>query len=215
MKILKSATALIVLALLSVSVSAFAQPPNFDYLGYAKVPANIGGTLEMCSFMTNNGVVPTPIPFNWVGEEHTVVITGTLSAINVFGSVTQYEYNAVTVEIYSDVGPTTAADYAIKSTFMDNPAVPILSGVCQAPLLRTPNPFGTSGSISCFVDWTGGSRLGELGANTTGWGMGGVMETSVGSIPAGYDELWDCKIDQALIAVEDRTWGEIKSLYVR
>ena len=119
----------------------------------------------------------------------------------------------MTVEIYSDVGPATAADYATKSTFKDNPAVPILSGVCQGSLLRSPNPFGTGGSISCSVNWTGGSRLAELGANTTGWGMGGTLQTGVGSIPTGYDELWDCKIDQAVIAVEDKTWGEIKGLY--
>ena len=63
------------LAALTVASGAFAaEPPNFDFNGYAIIPAGVGGTLTLRSVLTNNGVVPTPIPLDFSTQQHTIVV---------------------------------------------------------------------------------------------------------------------------------------------
>ncbi|MFQ5601067.1 MAG: hypothetical protein ACE5G2_11010 [Candidatus Krumholzibacteriia bacterium] len=209
MKKMTRITALMALAALMGSSSVHAQdPPNFDFLGFVPtVPSQIGGTFVLYSDMTNGGVVPTPIPMNFIGEQHTVVINGTLSAL--VGPFSQH-YSPVTVEIWTDVGPSTPTDFANPSTFTDGTL--ILSGVIDGVLTRNMFPLGT-GNIVGQLDWTGGTRLAELGANTLGWAVGGVVTENSGNIPAGYVEMWDPLIDQPVVAVDDDTWGAVKELY--
>lgn len=201
-----------VLAAILGTASVQAQdPPNFDFFGHAQVPATVGGALNTYTTLTNNGVVPTPIPMDFTGEEHTLVIQGTLSAINHIGPIVQHEYSSVTVKIYTDVGPLTQADFANQNTFED--ATLILSGVVDGTLLRTKFP-GTTGSLIGSVDWIGGTRLAELGTNVTGWPIGGALNTGLGNIPQDYDEAWDGKSDEPeAVAVNESTWGAIKNLF--
>jgi hypothetical protein len=207
MKNLQTTLASVILATLLGSSIAMAQdPPNFDFYGCMQsIPTSNGQPFKMVGFLTNNGVVPTPIPFNWVGEEHTVVIEATFDSQS---GITQ-SFTGATVKIFTDVGPVTAADYANQATFSDFDLV--LSGVINnfQRLVFTPSISSYSGQ----VDWTGGSRLGELGANTTGYGIGGGGNTNSGNIPSGYVDCWDGKIDQPVVAVEEETWGGVKELY--
>ena len=165
MKILQTTMASVILAMLLGSSIAVADPANFDFYGCMQsIPTTSGGSYKMVGFLTNNGVVPTPIPFNWVGEEHTVVIEATLNNISGFTE----NYSGATVKISSYAGS---------------------------------------------VDWTGGTRLGEMGANTTGYGIGGSGNTGSGNIPSGYVDCWDGKIDQPIIAVDEASWGQVKRLF--
>ena len=175
MKILQTTVASVVLAtLLGSSIVRAEDPVNFDFYGCMQsIPTSNGGAFKMVGFLTNNGVVPTPIPFVWAGEEHTIVIEATLASISGFTET----YSNATVKIYTDVGPATAGDYANQATFSDFTLV--LSGVINS-FLRINFP-GSQSTYSGDVDWTGGSRLGELGANTTSYGMGGAGNTNSGN----------------------------------
>lgn len=206
MKILQTTMASVILATLLGSSIAVADPANFDFYGCMQsIPTTSGGSFKMVGFLTNNGVVPTPIPFNWVGEEHTVVIEATLNNIAGFTE----NYTGATVKIYTDVGPATPGDYANQATFSDGTMV--LMGVINN-FVRINFP-GNSSSYAGSVDWTGGTRVGELGANTTGYGIGGSGNTGSGNIPSGYEDCWDGKIDQPIIAVDEASWGQVKRLF--
>jgi hypothetical protein len=208
MKNLQTTLASVILATLLGSSIAQAQddPAVFDFRGCMQsIPTSNGQPFKMVGFLTNNGVIPTPIPFTWTGQEHTIVIEATFDHQV---SITQYFTNA-TVKIYTDVGPATPGDYANQATFSDFDLV--LSGVINN-FQRLDFP-GSQSSYAGGVDWTGGSRLGELGVNTTGYGIGGTGNTSSGDIPSGYADCWNGKIDQPVVAVEENTWGGVKELY--
>lgn len=182
------------------------DPPNFDFNGYAIVPTVPGGALTVRTLLTNNGVVPTPIALDFVNNQYTLVVTGTLASV--IGSF-QY-YSPATVEIWEDpIAGGTAADYGSPGTFTDGTL--ILSGAFDGNLTRI--TFNANlGNFSGLVDFTGGTRLGDLG-NPQDWPFGGGWSRTVTTIPAGYHEMWDGKIDLATVAVEDRTWEGMKELY--
>ena len=202
---MKFCAALMALAVWTATSNVFAaDPPNFDFNGYAIIPSGVGGTLTLRSVLTNNGVVPTPIPLDFTTQQHTVVVTGTLGG----GSPQPY---SGTVLVYSDdKGSGTAADYGSPGTFTDGTLV--LSGVFDTTLLRY-TFTATLGSYIGKVDWTGGSRLGELTV-TQDWPFGGGWSRRSGlGIPPGYSENWDGKIDFNNVAVEQKSWDQIKELY--
>lgn len=198
-----------VMALVALGIAPGAQaadPANFDFNGYAIVPTTNGGTLTMRSVLTNNGVVPTPIPLDFATYQYTLVVVGTrVSAIGI-----THNYNPVSIQMWSDLkSGGTAADYAIPSTFTDGTL--ILSGVFDGNLTRT-QPIPTVGSFIGEINFTGGSMLGAL-ATTDGWPFGGGWSRVVMGIPSGYNEMWDGKIDLAPVAVETGKWGAVKGLF--
>jgi len=202
---MKSCAALMALAALVVCSSVQASdPPNFDFSGYAQIPGSVGGTLILRSVLVNNGVVPTPIPMDFTTKQHTLVASGTLTA----GS--PQPYTPATVDLYSDaISGGTAANYASPGTFTDGEH--ILSGVFDGPLSRS-TFTSTLGSFIGKVNWTGGTRLGELSV-TNGWPFGGGWSRRVSGIPAGYQEAWDGKVDFNAVGVELSPWGAIKNLF--
>lgn len=200
----KRIAAMAVLA--TLVTAAHADPPNFDFYGFAAVPTTTGGILQLRSVLTNNGVVPTPIALDFATMQHTLVITATLA-----GTVgIRQNYSPATVQIWSDpIGGGTAADYANTATFTDGTM--ILSGSFDGNLERL--RFTTSlGSFIGEVDFTGGTRQGEL-TTTLGWPLGGGWSRSVTGIPPGHQENWDGKIDPSPVGVEQQTWSGVKSLY--
>ena len=192
-------------ALLSGAHVMAADPPNFDFNGYAKVATAVGQPLVVHTVLTNNGVVPTPIPLDFVNFEYTLVIQGTLTSV---AGISQHHAGA-TIAIYSDarVGGT-AADYPNPATFTDGTL--ILSGAF-GDLIRT-TFMPTLGNFSGDVTFSGGTRLAEL-SPLDGWPCGGGWSRSVAGIPAGYQEMWDGKIDLSTVAVEPRSWGGVKQLF--
>jgi len=182
------------------------DPPNFDFNGYAIVPTTVGGALTVRTVLTNNGVVPTPIALDFVNNQYTLVVTGTLASQ---AGIFQY-YSPATLEIWEDpIAGGTAADYANGGTFTDGTL--ILSGAFDGNLTRTAFTAGL-GSFLGLVDFSGGTRLGDLGTPSD-WPFGGGWSRSVTTIPAGYHEQWDGKIDLATVAVQNETWEGLKRLY--
>jgi hypothetical protein len=184
-----------------------ADPPNFDFNGYAQIPGtNLGQPMVMLSVLTNNGVVPTPILLDFINYEYTLVVQGTVTGAS---GIAVY-YGAAQVDLYSDVrSGGTAADHANPSTFTDGTL--ILSGAFVGNLTR--NIFTpTLGSFVGTVGFSGGTRLGDL-ATPNGWPFGGAWSRTISGIPSGYQENWDGKIDLASVAVEPRTWGSVKLLF--
>jgi hypothetical protein len=185
-----------------------ADPPNFDFLGYCIVPTSQGGTLTARSVLTNGNTVPTPIALDFNNNQYTMVLTATLTVV---GPPSQY--SPATVQLYEDpISGGTNADYANPATFTDGTL--ILSGVIDGNLTR--NRFTTTlGNYIGKIDFTGGTRLGDL-QTTQDWPIGGGWSRNASvtpPIPPGYNEQWDGKIDNAPVAVEQRSWGAVKEFY--
>jgi len=68
-----------------------------------------------------------------------------------------------------------------------------------------------SGAFEASVLFTGGDHHGELGAQTIGYTFGGVF---IFGTPNGYDLQWDGQILLDPVAVEEVTWGGIKSTFM-
>jgi hypothetical protein len=72
------------------------------------------------------------------------------------------------------------------------------------------------GTVSGVVDWTGGTRLGEIApADRLGWAfLSGVSTRSTVTEP-GYDENWDGKVEPQtpIVPNDQNNWGEVKSQY--
>jgi len=206
MQLRAKAASLTAVALLLSAGSAVADPPNFDFNGYAQIPAMLGGTLTVRSVLTNNGVVPTPIPLNFALNQYTLVVTGTLASS---AGIAQ-QYNPASVSIYEDpIGGGTAANYAVPGTFTDGTL--ILGGAFNGNLTRntfTPN----LGNFVGKIDFSTGSLLGLL-PTPNGWPFGGGWSRTISGIPAGYQENWDGKIDLAAVGVQQKTWSGVKELF--
>lgn len=177
-----------------VAGAASADPPNYDFNGYAQVPASVGGVLVMRSVLTNNGVVPTPIPLDFTNNQYTLVLRAVLQSDN--GTTQQYT-NASFV-IYGDpIGTGTAADYGVPATFADG--APVFSAALAPALSRvrfSPSLGSFHGPVQTpIADFFGG------------WSR------TVGGIPAGYDENWDGLVTPASVGVEPEAWQGVKQLY--
>jgi hypothetical protein len=192
-------------ALLFGAHAAAADPPNFDFNGYAQVATAVGQPLVMYSVLTNNGVVPTPILLDFVNYEYTLVIQGTLASA---AGIAQH-YGAAQIALYSDArSGGTAASYANLPTFTDGTL--ILSGNFVDLIRNTYLP--SLGNFTGQVNFTAGTRLGDL-ATPNGWPCGGGWSRTISGIPAGFQENWDGKIDIAPVAVEPQSWGAVKHLF--
>jgi len=207
MKVKSCAASLLLVAMVAAipTTSALAQDPaNFDWNGYAIIPGSVGGTLTLRSVLTNNGVIPTPIPTDFTTTEYTLVAGATLSL-----NAQPQQYTGGTVSMYADSKSSgTAANYAAPSTFTDGTL--ILSGVFDGLLLR--HNYVVLGDYIGYFNWTGGSRLGEV-ANPLHWSFWGDWFRR-GGIPSGYQDQWDGACDPpAPLAVDPSTWGAVKELY--
>lgn len=206
MRVKVLAAALALGALVTSPVARAADPPNFDFNGYAQVSDVLASSLTMRSVLTNNGVVPTPIVLDFTTKQYTLVLTGTLSSIVGIAR----NYSAATCAIYEDaIGGGTAADYANPATFTDGTV--ILSGNFDGFLVR--NRFtATLGNFIGKVDFNAGTRLGDM-VTAQDWPCGGGWSRTVSGIPAGYQENWDGKIDLAPVGVNNLGWDGVKQLF--
>lgn len=206
---LRGAQGLVLALVLSAGATQAQISPSFDFLGHvASVPTQNGDPIELLAIINNNGVTPTPIPMDFTSAQHTVVLRGTLDSTSGFTQL----YGGTTVEIYTDAGPSTPADYDDPSTFEDGEL--ILSGVFNGSLNRD-RYTASLGSFLGNVSWTGGARRDELGLNTAHWSFGGGLSSTSSTIPPGFVEAWDGLIGQLVVSVESQTWSQVKALYRR
>jgi len=178
----------------------------FDFNGQALVPATVGNDLTAYLPVNNDGVIDTPIPLDFDNYEYTLVVTGLrLDADN--GTAGQ-DYSGGTIVLYEDNG--TPADYTNPATFVDG--TPLLSGDLYGFLRRMFT--STLGSGNGIVDWTGGTRLGELApADQTGWTFLVTISTRSTVTEPGYDENWDGKVEplEPVVPADATSIGELKT----
>lgn len=178
----------------------------FDFDAQATVPAQVGGFLSAYGRIVNGSQVGTPLPLDFANFEYTVVITDL--RLDVDGA-TQI-YSGGTIVIYEDA--TTTATFADPSTFSDGTA--ILAGVVTT-MERT--LFTSSlGSLSGSLDWTGGSRLGELPpGSATDWVLLSTVSRSPVLVEPGFDEQWDGKLEprEEAVGAESPSWGAVKARF--
>ncbi len=191
----------------AAQVASAQVSPRFDFLGFVPaVPVIAGEPIELLAVVQHNDNVRTPIPVAFMNTELTLVVRARLAS-NV--GLAQ-AYSTATVEIYADVGPVSHADYAKRATFHDGEL--LLSGVFEGPFRREP-PAAHAGRFLGSVTWTGGTRLHELGRNTSYWSFGGAVSTTNVSLPSGFSESWEGLIGQMVVADDARTWSAVKALY--
>jgi hypothetical protein len=178
----------------------------FDFDAQVVTPVAVGDELSLHGRIVNGNQVPAPISLDFATFEYTVVITGL--RLDVDGTVQQY--SGGTVAIYEDAA--TAASYGAPETFSDG--VAILTGTVTTldRILFT----SALGSANGSVDWTGGSRFGELApAATTGWALLSSISRSPSLVEAGFDEQWDGKVEPHgdVVKADPGSWGAVKARF--
>ena len=177
----------------------------FNFNGQALVPTVVGNDATAYLPVNDNGAIGTPLPLDFDNYEYTIVVTGlTLDVVN--GNA--QDYLPGTIVLYED--NTTPWDYSNPATFTDGTA--ILSGSLYS---FTRQMFTSSlGSGQGDVDWTGGTRLGELApADQTGWSFLVTISTRSTVVVPGYDENWDGKVEplEPVVSNDDTSVSELKA----
>ena len=194
--------AMTAVALLTAPTASSAQQ-LFDFDGQATIPTTVGETLSLVAEVLDGApTIDTPLPLDFANFQYTLVIDG-LTLDSVSGS-TQY-YSGGSITLYEDAG--TVADTANPSTFSDGTA--ILSGtfdvLSRGSLLSLVQVSGT-------VDWTGGTRLGDLApADRLDWPFFATASTL--DVDPGYDENWDGKVEptEPVVSADEESFGAFKS----
>lgn len=179
----------------------------FDFDGQTNDAATIGDTATMLSKIVNGIVLNPPLPLDTVNYEYTLVVTG-LQLVSVSGPISTY--GGGTIRIYQD--NTTAADYGNPSSFSDG--VVMLEGSLSS---FGRNMFSSMlGAGSGTVDWTAGTRIGEIHpADRIGWSfLVSVSRSATVTLP-GFDERWDGKVEplELIISSEAASFGQLKGSY--
>lgn len=194
-----------------------------DYQGYAWEtggfpPSNPGDALEMV------GVVDDLDPLFGVNiptVELTLHNTGLLStgAVAFGGGFFGINYVGGNIELYEDATPDY--DFGINPPNITAPATfangtLFLGGFFTSFFLFFDINFGV-GSYEGFITWTAGTALATVqGLQADAFTFGGVLDTNAsgGAVPQGYDLQIDGTIEaEIVVAVEDKSWGQIKALY--
>jgi hypothetical protein len=158
----------------------------FDFNGQALLPAGIGDAVNAYLPVDDSGVIATPIPLDFANFEYTIVVSAPLAAVN----ANTQDYGVGTITLYED--DSTPADYGNPATFSDGTAILTGSFNGFSKTMFT----ATLGSGAATVDWTGGTRLGEIDpAQQTGWVFVVSVSTRSTVLVPGYDENWDGKVE--------------------
>lgn len=198
-------TMLMLLLLAQAGLAATASAVQmFDFDAQAVMPAGVGGSATMYGKIVNGAAVATPIPLDFANYGYTVVVTGLVQ--NTAGTTSLFSGGTIT--IYQDAA--TPANFATPATFTDGTV--ILSGSLvdfQRTMLT-----GTLGSGVGTVDWTGGTRLGDLApADQTGWPFLTAVSRAASQVQPGYSERWDGKVEPLgdVVSTETTSWSDLKA----
>lgn len=176
----------------------------FDFNGQALVPAVVGNNVTAYLPVDEAGVIPTPLPLDFANFDYTIVVVAPLAVIN--GN--SQDYGAGTIVLYED--NATVADFGSPATFTDGTA--ILSGTLY-DFTRTMFT-STLGSGAGSVDWTGGTRVGDLApAAQLGWSFLVTISTRSTVTVPGYDENWDGKVEplEPVVPNSESSVSELKT----
>lgn len=185
--------------------------------------AAIGGELEvvgMLSMVQDNPPFSLPGVVDWT-TEYTVDVRDLILASPPGNSVKTY--NGGVIELWADTPPdapwtpTTPVGSIPAYNTLLVPALmvdgtPLLTGVFTQ--FATLFFGGQTGSISATINWTGGSKLGDLQSLgiANDWHWNGWFNI-IAPVPPGFQRLYGGKLEhETPVAVEPATWGEIKNL---
>ena len=194
--------AMLAVAVLTLPATSFAQQ-LFDFDGQAVLPASVGGTLDVYTVVLDaSPTFTTPLPLDFANFQYTLVLQNVV--LDSESGSTQF-YSGGSITLYEDA--STPANYGDPSSFTDGTA--LLSGtfstLSRSSLLSL---IQASGS----VDWTGGTRLGDLApADQSDWGFFASITPSLAE--PGYDENWDGKVEprEPVVSNEQQSFGDLKS----
>lgn len=196
---------LMVGVLVALPLAAGAQQ-LFDFTGQALIAGSVGGSVDMYGEVFDPAPATTPIPLDFANYQYTVVVNATVAGISPFSR----SFSDGTIAIFEDAG--TAADYSNPATFSDGTA--ILLGTLKSFSQFLP-PAGP-GSVSGFVDWTGGSRLDDIAPeDQSDWAFLSGSSPDSGLLQPGYDEVWDGKVEpqEPIVSDEESSFGSVKALF--
>ncbi len=198
---------ILMIAALAVTLPVAAQAQQiFDFLGQTLLPTGVGGSLTMYSVVNDPAPADTPLPLDFANFDYTLVIADLVLEVD----ASPQEYSGGTITIFEDAG--TTADYALPGTFFDGTA--ILSGTFV--YLDRTMFTATLGSAIGEVDWTGGTRVGDIAPqDQTGWPFFSGINALASQVVDGYDERWDGKVEpyEPIVPNETSSWGAVKTLY--
>ncbi len=195
----------IILLAVALPAAAFGQQ-LFDFNGQADVPAAPGGQLTLHAVVYDAPPTVTPIPLDFGAYQYTLVVSGLTMDTD---GMTQV-YSGGSIALYADAA--TAADFASTATFTDGEA--ILTGAVT-DLSRTMFT-ATIGTLLGHVDWTGGTRIGEIAvADRLGWPLLSGINAGATQTEPGYDENWDGKVEptEPIVANDMIDFGALKTLF--
>jgi hypothetical protein len=201
---------------------AAAEIPFFDFAGYSYLdgPAWQVGT-RVTLVARFNPIQPNPIwPVDLEANEYTVLAEGLeiVSAVSDGGFV-EVAFGGGTLAIFRDGARNSSYSPAppnaeVPATFADGATE--LSGAFTELVLLFDQGTGI-GTVSGFVDWTGGEKLPILSDPNHWTFFGGVSDHSGLGIPPGYDLAWDPQIygPETPVPVVEQSWGALKARYRR
>jgi hypothetical protein len=193
--------------------------PFLDFYGYSYSgddPLAVGNTETVA--MRLNTIQPDPVmSFDFSSYEVTILIEGLrLGAVEPHGTARTLRYDGGEIRIYQDPSkdsgwPADPPNGSVPAAFRNGELV--LVGYFSDCVMLYDTVLGT-GVLQGHVDFTGGSRWGELG-QSSGWLFsGGTTTDPQGQLPGGYSFAWDPQlIGQAPVATRRSTWGGIKGVY--
>ncbi len=216
---MRSALVLMLLVLFASSGIA-AATPFFDFWGYSYLegPQWQVGTLTFVPARFDP-VQPDPvIPLDLENYEYTVFVQDLMAVdIQTTLPLIQVEFDGGEIQIFEDSAKNSEwtpnpPNGTVPGRFIDGTL--ILSGHftdCRMIYMTTT----MSGTVQGHVDWTGGSRLGELPVTVNWLFFGGVTDNPLQEdIPEGYSMAWDPQLlPPEPTATEASTWGKIRGLF--
>ncbi|MDM7916257.1 MAG: hypothetical protein ACE15D_05660 [Candidatus Eisenbacteria bacterium] len=193
--------------------------PFFDFYGYSYLdgPAFTAGTVTTIP-MLFDPVQPEPVlPLDLATNEYTVLVSDlVIESVQVTGPVTAVTYAGGTIRVFEDparnaVWQWNPPNAQVPATFQDG--VLILEGRVTDGSLVWNGP-GLSGVFQGHVDFTGGTKLDQIGDPAQWLFFGGTASGPFGGEPEGYDMAWDPQLlAPAPVATRPASWGAIKGLY--
>lgn len=199
------------LLILPTAAMSLEQILPFGY-SYFALPEQVGTAMTVVGFLEPPVGFDYPFTVDFATYEYTYYFEATVQSITPGPITTEILYAVTTFEIYEDAAMN--GDYGVAPTSFRDGTL-ILSGTMSG-LVRLDYNFGFPEPTSLgSIDWTAGSKLGELAPYLSGWTFhAGVSTNAMTGIPAGYQQNWSCKIvPPESVPVEDSSWGKVKSLY--
>jgi hypothetical protein len=212
-------TLFLLTALLAAPALAQTSTPSLDYLGFGwesggLPPSNPGDVLEITGTV---GQLDPIFGIDLGSTELSFRISGLVSTgeVPLGGGITLISYVGGTLEMYLDSTPD--ADWGVlppnavsPSTFTDG-TLYFSGSFTDFSLFRT---AAGDGSYEGHLDGLGGDMIGAVCSNCA-YTWGGAFTSAAGAqLPDGYDLQIDgvLEIDGA-VSNENKTWGDVKSLY--